>query len=124
MTSRRRLAAARWRADVAEAVCGSPPLRIGDIEIECYVLEDGTRVLSQASFLRALGRHPKANVRREGGEERLPAILQGKALNPFISAEIREKSRPIIFRPPTGGRASGYNAEVLPAVCEIYLAAR
>ena len=78
--------------------------------------------LTQASFLRALGRHPKANVRREG-EERVPAILQGKALKPFISEEILEKSRPITFRLPTGGRASGYNAELLPAVCEIYLAA-
>jgi hypothetical protein len=119
-------AAARWNEDLSEAVCGSPdqPLRIGNIAIECYVLDDGTRVLTQASFLAALGRHPKANVRREGGEERIPAILQGKALQPFISKEILEKSRPVTFRPPTGGRASGYNAELLPAVCEIYLQAR
>ncbi len=33
-------------------------------------------------------------------------------------------SRPIVFSPPTGGRASGYDAELLPAVCEIYLQAR
>ncbi len=121
----KRAAAARW-ADLSEAVCGSPdqPLRIGDIEIECYVLNDGRRVLTQASFLEALGRHRKANVRREGGEEQLPAILQGKAIFPYISDEVREKSRPITFRLPSGGRASGYNAELLPAVCEIYLRAR
>lgn len=88
------------------------------------MLEDGTRVLTQASFLEALGRHRKANVRREGGEERMPAILQGKAIKPFVSQEIREKSRPVVFRPPSGGRASGYNAELLPAVCEVYLKAR
>ena len=119
-------AAARWDDSLTEAVCGSPdqPLRIGEIEIECYVLEDGTRVLSQASFLEALGRHRKANVRREGDGERLPAILQGKAINPFISEETLAKSRPITFRRPTGGRASGYNAELLPDVCEIYLKAR
>jgi hypothetical protein len=35
-----------------------------------------------------------------------------------------EKSRPITFALPSGGRASGYNAELLPAVCEIYLQAR
>ncbi|MEX1141414.1 MAG: P63C domain-containing protein [Thermoleophilaceae bacterium] len=122
----RKAAAARWSDDLTEAVCGSPdhPLKIGDIEIECYVLQDGTRVLTQAGFLEALGRHRKANVRREGGEERVPAILQGKALSPFISAEMREKSRPIVFRPPSGGRASGYNAELLPDVCEVYLRAR
>lgn len=121
----KKAANARW-TDLSEAICGSPdqPLRIGDIEIECYVLEDGTRVLTQASFLEALGRHRKANVRREGGEEPLPAILQGKAIFPFISKGIREKSAPIAFQLPTGGRASGYNAELLPEVCEIYLQAR
>lgn len=119
-------ARARWSRDVSEAVCGSPdkPLKIGDVEIECYVLDDGTRVLTQATFLEALGRHPKANVRREGGEEPLPAILQGQALLPFITDEIREKSRPITFRPSRGGRASGYNAELLPVVCELYLKLR
>lgn len=118
-------AAARWR-DVPNAICGSPdrPLRIGGVELQCYVLEDGTRVLSQAGFLEALGRHRKANVRREGGEERIPAILQGKAINPFISQEILEKSRPIRFRTPGGSMASGYRADLLPAVCEIYLKAR
>jgi len=120
----RKAAAARWNDELTEAVCGSPdsPLRIGDIEIECYVLEDGTSVLTQATFLEALGRHRKANVRREG-EEQVPAILQGKALKPFITAEVLEKSRPISFRLPTGGRASGYNAELLADVCEIYLQA-
>lgn len=123
----RRAAQARWaESDLNEAVCGSPdhPLRIGDVDLECYVLDDGTRVLTQATFLEALGRHRKANVRREGGDEPLPAILQGKAINPFISNEIRAKSRPIAFRLPSGGRASGYNAELLPDVCEIYLKAR
>lgn len=99
-------------------------LAIGDKEIPCFVLEDRTRVLSQAQFLEALGRHRKANVRNEGGEERLPAILQGKAINPYISQEVIEKSRPVLFRTMDGVRASGYRAELLPEVCEIYLKAR
>lgn len=121
----RRAAAARWDRDVADAICGSPdqPLRIGDVDIECYVLDDGTRVLTQATFLQALGRHRRANVRRERNAE-LPSILQGKAINPFISDAIREKGKPITFKPPGGGRASGYNAELLPEVCEVYLKAR
>lgn len=121
----RRAAAARWDEDLADVVCGSPdqPLRIGDAEIECYVLDDGTRVVTQASFLQTLGRHRRANVRRERNAE-LPAILQGKAINPFISDVIREKGKPITFKRPGGGRASGYNAELLPEVCEVYLKAR
>jgi P63C domain len=119
-------ALARWAQDVSEAVCGSPdqPLRIGEAEIECYVLDEGTRVVTQRSFLQALGRHPKANVRRESNEEQLPAILQGRKLRKHISQDTIEKSRPITFRPPGGGRANGYNALLLPAVCEVYLAAR
>jgi hypothetical protein len=109
-----------------QAICGSldKPLKITNVELECYVLDDGTRVLTQAGFLEALGRHRKANVRREVIGERIPAILQGKAIRQFITDEIIEKSRPVIFRTPDGTRAYGYRAEVLPIVCEIYLKAR
>jgi hypothetical protein len=57
-------------------------------------------------------------------EERVPAILQGKAISPFISNDTLEKSIPIAFRTPHGNRASGYRAVLLPEVCEIYLKAR
>jgi hypothetical protein len=123
-----RLAAkARWEKekDIADAVCGSPdkPLCIGDIEIECYVLVDGTRVVTQATFLSALGRHRRAKGYRERNAD-LPPILQGKAIAPYIPSTIFEKARPITFALPNGGRASGYNAELLPEVCEVYLRAR
>lgn len=120
-------ATARWKKEkeVTDAICGSAdqPLCIGDIEIECYVLEDGTRVLTQASFLSSLGRHRRAKSSR-GRNADLPPVLQGKAIEPYISETIREKAKPITFAPPTGGRASGYNAELLPGVCEAYLKAR
>jgi hypothetical protein len=123
----KKAAAARWSESVAEAVCGSAdkPLAIGDIEIECYVLDDGTRVITQASFLQALGRHRRAKGRKEEGEdESLPPILQGKAIKPHLPAAIGLTSKPVTFKLPNGGRASGYRAELLPDVCEAYLAAR
>jgi len=118
-----RAASARWHGEVSQAICGSPdkPIQIGEIAIECYVLEDGTRVLSQGSMLRAMGRHRTV---RKVGDDSLPPILQGKAISPYISTEVREKIKPIMFRPPKGGRASGYNAELLPAICDVYLRAR
>jgi hypothetical protein len=70
------------------------------------------------------GRHRKARVRYIDQEDRVPAIIQGRALNQFISREILEKTRPVVFRTPHGARAYGYNAELLPLVCEIYLKAR
>jgi len=99
-------------------------LHVANVDLQCFVLEDRTRVLSQAGFLEALGRHRKANVRQQDGEERTPPILQGKAIKPFISPEILEKSRPIQFRLPSGVRASGYRADLLPEICEVYLKAR
>ncbi|MCH8849734.1 MAG: P63C domain-containing protein [Chloroflexi bacterium] len=114
-------AAARWNANLPEAICGSPdrPLRIGDVSIQCYVLEDGTRVLSQGGFLEALGRHRRpTRINTE-----LPPILKGNAISPFITDEVREKARPIPFRMPNGVRAIGYRADLLPIVCELYLQA-
>lgn len=119
----KKAAAARW-ADVPEAICGSAdkPLLIGDSAIECYVLEDGTRVVTQGSFLRALGR--SRTVRRtDSGDEGLPPILQGQALKPFISDEVRDRAQPIPFNIGKT-RALGYNAELLPDVCEAFLSAR
>jgi hypothetical protein len=119
-----RLAAeARWNDRVSDVVCGSPdqPLRIGDVEIECYVLEDDTRVLTQASFLTSIGRSPRGAARADGS---LPVFLQGQGLAPLITDDIREKAKPIAFRRPGGGRANGYNALLLPDVCEVYLKAR
>jgi len=127
----RKAAAGRWSSDVAKAVCGSPdkPLKIGEIEIEAYVLEDGTRVLTQASFLQAIGRHRRAfggaaSGGAASGGEPLPPFLQGQSVKPHVPAGISEASRPITFTLPRGGRARGYNAELLPIVCEVYLAAR
>ncbi len=47
-----------------------------------------------------------------------------RALEPFITPAIRDKGLPITFKLPQGGRASGYDAELLPEVCEVYLSAR
>jgi hypothetical protein len=69
-------------------------------------------------------RHRKANVRNIEGEEQVPPVLQGERLKPFISNELLEKSKPIAFQTPQGIRASGYRAEILPEICDVYLRAR
>ena len=72
-------------------------------------------------LLQSIGRHPRGQLRIDGG---LPVFLQGKAIAPYTSQDVREKAAPMTFRPPTGGRASGFNALLLPEVCEIFLRAR
>jgi hypothetical protein len=123
----RRAAVKRWSEDdLPSAVCGSPdrPLRIGDVALQCYVLEDGIRVLSQGGFLEAMGRHPRPRTRTEGADDEVPAMVRGVALAPFVTDEIIEKGKPIAFQTPAGNRALGYRAELLPLICEVYLKAR
>lgn len=102
------------------------PLKIGDIEIPCYVLEGGTRVLTQEGFLESIGRAKKAKggTGAAGGVDRLPSFLAAKNLNQLITEEITESTTPIAFRTPGGTKAFGYRAEALPQVCNIYLRAR
>lgn len=114
----------------AEYGSSDRPLRILDAEIPCYVLSDGTRVLTQQGFLSALGRAPKAKggtgaaAHEQGEVDVLPAFLAASNLKPLITKEIIESTRPIKFRPPSGGFAYGFRAEALPQVCNIYLKAR
>src|SRR5947209_16609927 len=59
-------AAARWAADLPRATHGDSdhPLRIGSIEIPCYVLDDGRRVITQRGFQAALGMNASGGARR------------------------------------------------------------
>jgi hypothetical protein len=116
----RQAALARWGKDLPVAEYMGV-LRFGEVEVSCAVLGDGTRVLTQAELLEALGRHRKANVRNVEGEENTPPILQGERLKPFISSQLLAKSKPIRFRTKSGSIASGYRAEILPEICRVYL---
>jgi hypothetical protein len=111
----RKAAEARWGNAVAEAT-HSGRLQIGDREIMCAVLEDGTRVVSQATLLTALGRSSKAKHAAGG------AVLFANNLQPFVSPELDQALRESIsYALPTGGKAVGYRADLLPSVCEVYL---
>jgi hypothetical protein len=127
-------AQARWSKEnpdresgkILRATHGSPdrPLRIGPIEIPCYVLEDGTRILTQWGFLRAIGRSGRPAAGRGSDVEKVAPFLAIDSLQPYVSKELADSTKPIIFQLKTGGKAYGYKAELLPKVCEVYLQAR
>jgi hypothetical protein len=108
-------------------------LKIGNTTIDCAVLEDGTRVISQSSFLRALGRSIRPTavqgsaslqraIEENVGLEELPPFLPSQNLKPFISKDLMESKNPIAYRPIVGGKlAFGYKAEILPMVCYAYV---
>lgn len=122
----RKGAAARWGEKPLRASHGSAdhPLRIGDIEIPCYVLEDGRRVLSLGGMVKAMG----MSIGGAGGGEgdRLASFAGGKAISPFISSDLANRmNSPVRFQAPTGGvAATGYEATILADLCDAVLAAR
>lgn len=122
--SAKKAAAARWD-EPRRVISGSQdrPLVIGDVHIECYVLEDGTRVVTQGGLLTALGRSRRVNT-KPSDDSSLPPILRAQALSRHITPELLDLATPVRFITPSGSRASGYRAEVLPLVCEAWLAAQ
>lgn len=129
------------RADIArlaaEARWGPTPvathagiMKLGELQLECAVLSDGQRVLSQRGFMRALGikhggRLAYGRIDEDGGT-RYPLFVAQKALRPFIDKDLLAVlSNPVKYRPPQGGGlAYGVRAELIPQVCDIWLKAR
>lgn len=96
------------------------PLRIGLIEIPCYVLEDGRRVLVQRGLQGGLGMSEGGG---KGGARRIAQILEKlerKGLE--IKDLIARANSPIRFIPPHGGNpAHGYEAMFLSDVCAVLI---
>ena len=101
----------------------SGKITIGNKIIDCAVLDNGIRVIMQKSLQIAIGKTPKGSSRKNARAQ-LPAFLEHKNLEQFLTQEIIKDSIPIIFKLPKGGIAHGFKAELLPEVCDIYLKAR
>lgn len=124
----RRAAYSRWITEGKEppilAEYGSPdrPLRLGSVEIPCYVLPGERRVLAQRGLQSGIGLS-------EGGGQRgarkivdLMAYLAKKGID--IKNLIARVNSPIRFIPPHGGNpADGYEAEILPDICAVIIEA-
>jgi hypothetical protein len=119
----RKAAEARWAIPVETH---SGPLKIGEIEIMCHVLSDGTRLVSQEGVNRGLGRRGRPKAKHEENQGlQLPVFLQANNLQPFIPQEDMGVFKPIKFKRQTGGAYSiGYRAEILPKTCHVFLDAK
>jgi hypothetical protein len=92
-------------------------MAIGDLLLDCYVLEDGRRVFHKRGMARALG------LKSEGGNAFMKT-MQGKGLGSSLPAALRAKiENPINFKPLTADLAHGYDAEVLADVAKAVVAA-
>jgi hypothetical protein len=121
----RKAALARWNAGVLQAR-NEGDFTIGDIVVSAAVLPNGVRLLTQGTFLQALGRSrsPKAGTGVLSTVDGLPFFLQADALKPFISTELMASTTPIFYLDGSGRRSVGYDALLLPRVAEVYLKLR
>ncbi|MCX6557707.1 MAG: P63C domain-containing protein [Candidatus Aminicenantes bacterium] len=111
--------------NILKAAFGSPdrPLKIGSAEIPCYVLVDGRRVLALGGMLGALDLS-YGSAGKSGGADRLTNFISGKAIKPFINDDLRVRiTSPLKFK-SKGGVSFGYEATILPDICDAILEAR
>ncbi|MEO9802352.1 MAG: P63C domain-containing protein [Reichenbachiella sp.] len=91
----------------------------GYVEIPCAVLENKKRIISQTGLFTAFNRPRKGEKRQDG----LPSIIGANNLVEFVTTEIEEKCLPIHYYHTNGQNSVGYDAELIPLVCELYLQA-
>ena len=100
-------------------------LDINGISVTCAVLEDGSRVISERSVANALGAEGSGGYwqkRKKGAV--LPRYLYGNFLEPYISEELKEKlSQSITYKATNGSPATGFPAELLPQICDVWIKA-
>lgn len=94
-------------------------LKLGGVSVPCYVLEDGTRVLS--------GRKMQEILRIVDGNTsgtKLPQFLANSAIKPFIFNEKDAAHFEPIICYKGKQQINGYEATALPDICEAILKAR
>ncbi|MNU15306.1 P63C domain protein [compost metagenome] len=99
-------------------------LNLGGMIIPCYVLDDGTRVLSGRGMQEALNMVDDTEDSKQKAGTRLNRYLEQKSLQPFIYKD----KEPDHFEPIECYRGeqkiNGYEATVLADICEAFLDAR
>lgn len=113
--------AKRERALLPKAICGSDDRRlvIGDIEIQCYVLENEVRVLSLRTLQSGIGMSEGGG---KGGARKIPALMARLAEKDIdiMGLDVRAND-PIRFITPAGTVADGYDATILPDICAVLI---
>jgi len=118
----RKAAEARWGNDLPRATHDGL-LELGSAVLIAAVLPNGKRLLIQKTVLTAMGRSrsPKAGTGILSTVDDLPFFLSAEVLKPFITEELMQSTTPIHFRLKNGVKTVGYDALMLPMVCNVYL---
>lgn len=96
-------------------------LKIMQKTLRCAVLEDGSRILSGGAIFRAFDRPSGGSYWNKPGVHRL---LESYTVQQYITPEIKKITTEIIYLDKNNNLKKGFAAEMLPAICDLYLEAR
>lgn len=104
----------------------SGTVNIGGKELGCAVLDDGTRVLTSTAVFKAFDRPRKGKGIADQRAANMPSFVDANNLKPYSDEVFQGGPGFEIKYTSKNGKMvyTGYNAEILPLICEVYLKAR
>ena len=99
-------------------------LPLANVELNVAVLSDGTRVISQAGVFKAFGRTKRGRTKDDQRVPNRPAFLDAQNLQPYVNSDLEGVLKTLSYESKSGTNIDGYNAEILPKMCAVYLEAR
>ena len=113
----------RWRGIIPKAT-HSGMIKMAGQELHCDVLSDGRRILRQKTLLNAMGRQRTGGWYAErGNDTKTPGFLVANNLSPYLEGKILECGNIVNYKSQDGRKLIGYEAELLPEVCKVYVKA-
>ncbi len=95
-------------------------LHIAGHDIQCAVLENESRIINGTNVLKVFGRKQMGAAKHQG----MSPILTSKKLEAFVLPEEIERLKPVTYIAKNGREVSGYHADAMQILCEVYLRAR
>ena len=92
-------------------------LKIGESELDVAVLDDSSRIITQAAIFKALDRPVRGTSRMIN----IPVFMDAQNLQPFIDEGLRGVISKVQYIDFNGKIQEGYNATIMPLVCDLYL---
>lgn len=109
--------------NILPKVLYSGKVNIGNKELSCAVLDDETRILTNSAIFAAFDRPRKGKPSEEYRLKNVPAFITANNLKPYIDREFADDDFSVQYI-RNGRELTGYKADILPRICDIYLSAR
>lgn len=103
-------------------------LKIAGTNLNCAVLSNGMRVVSENGLMKSLGKSTSGKLYsiKKDATDQMPIYFGGRGFKPFIDADLASLiAEPILYNHGKGGTpAHGIPAQAIPMICDVWLKAR